>query len=248
MIGIIGFGMVGQAVDQGFDCESIISDPAYNAVTVEDVCCANVEVIFICVPTPTDDSNYRLLRSILTQIKKTTYKGLIVVKSTILPEYLNEFDVVYNPEFLSRATAADDFVNPPMVILGGDPDKTQRLLDIYKQHSRVNLEQVFLTDIATAALTKYTMNAFYALKVTYMNAIYDIAHDLGADYAQMIDMLAQHPWMGTHHFQVPGPDGIRGFGGPCLPKDTQALSTKYNVELLTQVLNLNKNYRGSNDN
>jgi UDP-glucose 6-dehydrogenase len=49
--------------------------------------------------------------------------------------------------------------------------------------------------------------------------------------------------MGSHHFEVPGPDGKYGFGGPCLVKDTEALAVEYNIELLHKVLNLNEELR-----
>jgi UDP-glucose 6-dehydrogenase len=51
--------------------------------------------------------------------------------------------------------------------------------------------------------------------------------------------------MGTHHFAVPGPDGERGFGGPCLPKDTKALVDEYDIKLLSKTLELNEEYRSS---
>ena len=55
MIGIIGYGMVGKAVANGFDrTDTVISDPAYNSTSVSDVCAKNPEAIFICVPTPTE--------------------------------------------------------------------------------------------------------------------------------------------------------------------------------------------------
>ena len=242
MIGIIGYGMVGKAVVYGFPIiPHIISDPQYNNTSIVQVCDADPLAIFVCVPTPTDNTNYSILKGVLHQIKDLNYKGLIVVKSTILPEHLEEFDVVYNPEFLSRSTANEDFINPPMVIIGGD--RGQELLDLYKTYSIVNTDKVFLLDIKTASLIKYAMNSFYALKVTYMNSIFDISQSMGADYLKITEVLSQHPWMGTHHFQVPGPDGHRGFGGPCLPKDTQALTDKYNVELLSKVLELNNIYR-----
>jgi UDPglucose 6-dehydrogenase len=243
MIGIIGYGMVGKAVEFGFsNTEVIYSDPEYNTTTIEDVCRANPSAIFVCVPTPTDDTNYSLLRSVLDTIQQN-YTGITVVKSTVLPQYLDGYDVVYNPEFLSRATANNDFVNPPMVILGGPMDKTQKLADIYRSYSTVNMDQVVFTDIKTAALAKYCMNSFYATKVTFMNQMYDVAQQLGVEWNQVTDILAKQPWMGTHHFQVPGPDGQRGFGGPCLPKDTEALTKEFEVPLLDTVLLLNKVYR-----
>lgn len=242
MLGIIGYGMVGKAVKNGFPAvDFIISDPKYNSITVSDVCKANPEAIFVCIPTPTDDTNYSTLLGVLNQIALTNYKGIVVVKSTILPQYIQDYDVVFNPEFLSRATANDDFINPPMVILAGN--RADELLEIYKKHSVVKLDNVFLTDIKTACLTKYVMNSFYATKITFMNAMYDIAQEVGANYDSMCFMLSKHPWMGEHHFQVPGPDGQRGFGGPCLPKDTEALTKEFEVPLLDSVLLLNKVYR-----
>ena len=42
MIGIIGYGMVGKAVANGFDrTDTVISDPAYNSTSVSDVCAKN---------------------------------------------------------------------------------------------------------------------------------------------------------------------------------------------------------------
>jgi UDPglucose 6-dehydrogenase len=245
-IGIIGYGMVGKAVAYGFSkADIIISDPQYNSVTIRDICNQNPVAIFICVPTPTDDTDYAVLKNVLREIVHSGYIGLTVVKSTILPHHLDEFNILYNPEFLSRATSLNDFVNPPMIIIGGD--RGDELLEIYKKYSTVNVSKVFLTDIKTASLSKYSMNSFYALKVTYMNSIYDAAQELGADYSKIVEILSQHPWMGTHHFQVPGPDGQRGFGGPCLPKDTEALTNRFDIKLLDTVLLLNKEYRNKGE-
>jgi UDPglucose 6-dehydrogenase len=246
MIGIIGYGMVGKAVEHGFSKTTcIISDPKYNTTTIKEVVDANPVAIFVCVPTPTDGSNYAILKRVLTEVKSANYTGITVVKSTILPHYLEVFDVVYNPEFLSRATSLQDFVNPPMLLIGGR--RANELLDIYKQYSTVDLNKVFITDIPTASMVKYTMNSFYALKVTFMNQMFDVAQDIGVDWDNAAMILAEHPWMGSHHFQVPGPDGKRGFGGPCLPKDTEAMVNNYDISILQEVLKLNKKYRNDND-
>jgi UDPglucose 6-dehydrogenase len=246
MIGIIGYGMVGKAVEHGFSKTTcIISDPKYNTTTIKEVVDANPTAIFVCVPTPTDGSNYAILKRVLTEVKSANYTGITVVKSTILPHYLEVFDVVYNPEFLSRATSLQDFVSPPMVLIGGR--RANELLDVYKQYSTVDLSKVFITDIPTASMVKYTMNSFYALKVTFMNQMFDVAQGIGVDWDNAAMILAEHPWMGSHHFQVPGPDGKRGFGGPCLPKDTEAMVNNYDISILQEVLKLNKKYRNDND-
>jgi nucleotide sugar dehydrogenase len=244
MIGIIGYGMVGKAVEYGFDkTECVISDPAYGLTDIVDVVQVDPEAIFVCVPTPTDNDNYSLLCGVIKDIKSAGYAGLVVVKSTVPSQYIEEFDVVYNPEFLSRATANQDFVRPPFVLLGGRSELTRQVADIYRKYSQVRLEKIVYTDIKTACLAKYTMNSFYATKVTFMNQIYDVAQRIGVNWDELISILSAQPWMGTHHFQVPGPDGSRGFGGPCLPKDTEALVKEFDVRLLKTVLELNKEYR-----
>jgi UDPglucose 6-dehydrogenase len=241
MIGIIGYGMVGKAVEYGFSkVQIVISDPAYNSLTVRDLAELNPEAIFVCVPTPTDDSNYSNLISVLDELQ-IYYSGLVIVKSTVPPSYLEKFDIVFNPEFLSRATSLDDFVNPQYLILAGT--KAKEAEELYNKYSTVKTEHTFIVDIPTAALIKYTMNCFYALKITYMNSIYDIANQVGADYNTMTTILSKHPWMGSHHFQVPGPDGQRGFGGPCLPKDTEAMIKEFDFKLLADIASLNIKYR-----
>ena len=244
MIGIIGYGFVGKAVEFAFkNAQILICDPEYSVLTVKDLAYSSCDAIFVCVPTPTDDTNYQTLKDVLDIIKETEYKGIVVVKSTVLPQHLEGYDVVYNPEFLSRATANSDFTNPPMMIIGGDSEKAERLVSIYKQYSTVQTDKVFLTDIKTASLAKYAMNSFYATKITFMNQLFDVAGQIGVEWDDVKLILSNHPWMGTHHFDVPGPDGERGFGGPCLPKDTEALTKYYDLPLLQEVLKLNTEYR-----
>lgn len=242
MIGIIGYGMVGKALRCGFPAvPCIISDPTYNQITVEDVCIASPSAIFVCVPTPTDSTNYSLITDILTRIRQRHYTGLLIVKSTVPFKYIEQFDIIYNPEFLSRATYMEDFINPPFLILGGT--NADQALQLYDCHSIVNTPHKFITDVKTASMIKYVANTFFALKVTYMNMIYDIANEHGADYSMIVDVLSKHPWMGSNHFMVPGPDGKRGFGGPCLPKDTKAFAEEFDIDLLRTVMQLNAQHR-----
>ena len=54
--------------------------------------------------------------------------------------------------------------------------------------------------------------------------------------------------MGNSHMQVPGPDGEPGFGGHCLPKDTEALlnyANKKNIKMsvLRKAVQTNKKIR-----
>lgn len=244
-IGIVGYGMVGKAVKRGFEfIESIIVDPQYTSTTIRQLCKAKPLAIFVCVPTPTDDTNYSNLLGVLAEIKGTGYEGHVIVKSTVLPHYIEPYDVVYNPEFLSRATSYQDFVRPPILVIGANTkEQAESVKHLYVCYSDVRTDNIMLTDIKTAALVKYTFNSFYATKITFMNEIYDVAQKMGVNYNGLVEILEKQPWMGTHHFRVPGPDGKRGYGGPCLPKDLVAFAREYNITLLKGVHELNKRFR-----
>lgn len=243
MIGIIGYGFVGKAVEFGFpNVDKIISDPAYNSVTLNDVLSKNPTCVFLCLPTPTNDTNYSLIKSVLNEIKDYGYKGLVVIKSTILYHHIEDYDVILNPEFLSRGTSNEDFINPPFVIMGGKSESLVKLKDIYEKYSIVDLKNVVMTDLKTASLVKYTFNTFFSTKVTFFNEIYEICEKVGVSYEEIKKIIKKNPWIANKHIDVPGHEG-RGFSGPCLPKDTEALMNEYDVKLLKSVLDRNEEFR-----
>ena len=86
-----------------------------------------------------------------------------------------------------------------------------------------NLEEVKHCSIGEASLAKYTINSFLATKVAFMNELWGIATAFGLDYDTVAEMVKLDPRIGKSHMQVPGPDGLFGFGGACFPKDTSAL-------------------------
>ena len=58
--------------------------------------------------------------------------------------------------------------------------------------------------------------------------------------------------LGDTHWQVPGPDGDYGFGGHCLPKDTNAIKYEANsfgvkTKVLDTILKKNDKIRKNRD-
>lgn len=233
-LGIIGKGFVGSAVANGFDkdCEQIIVDPKYTDNTLEDV--LNCKLIFVCVPTPVADDgccDTTIANEVFAELHRLQYKGVVVIKSTIIPDYLHEFKknyglkIVYNPEFLTEANANEDFKNPPFQVFGGKWRDCEVVEKAYLRHSSVKIVPTFKVDLTTASLLKYTINSWLATKVTFFNEL-KILHELGSSmvsWEQFTDMLSRDERVGKTHLQVPGTDGKYGFGGHCFPKDTEAL-------------------------
>jgi UDPglucose 6-dehydrogenase len=246
MIGIVGYGFVGKAVEYGFSkTDHFIVDPLhFPEHSLADLVELNPEAIFVCVPTD-DGDGFATLTQTLDEIAGMDYHGVVVVKSTVLPKYLEGYNVVYNPEFLSRRTAFEDFVKPHVLVIGGQQSKAKRVLELYMNYSDVRCDNIFLTNTTTASLVKYIFNTYYATKLIFMNQMYDVVQEAGGHWGDVKQIIGKHPWVGSYHLDVPGYEG-RGFSGPCLPKDTKALANEFDVDILHKVIELNEKYRDEN--
>ena len=258
-LGIIGKGFVGSAVAHGFDkdCDQVIVDPKYTDNEITDV--LDCKLVFVCVPTPPNEDgsiNVDIVNDVLIELSMRDYKGVVVVKSTIIPDYLHEFKkefdlkIVYNPEFLTEANANEDFKNPPFQVFGGKWRDCEVVEKAYLRYSSVRIVPTFKVDLTTASLLKYTINSWLATKVTFFNELKQL-HELGSSmvsWEQFTDMLSRDDRMGNSHMKVPGPDGEPGFGGHCFPKDTEALlhyanNKNIKMSVLRKAVQTNKKLR-----
>jgi UDPglucose 6-dehydrogenase len=80
------------------------------------------------------------------------------------------------------------------------------------------------TELELAEFFKYSVNSLIAVVVSYANGLYDGCQAIGLDYTELVRLLRLDPRLAGCPLDVPGPDGRRGWGGSCLPKDTSALS------------------------
>lgn len=237
-LGIIGYGFVGNAVAHAFNnnVDKFIVDPKYWGRTIDDLMeVLDPHAIFVCVPTPTSlsgEADTAIIMGVFKHLHDIDYDGIVVVKSTVpanvmmLVNDIYNLRIVYNPEFLSEKTAFEDFINPPMQILGGELEDCNTVEYMYKNNSKVKIVTTYKTDIATACLTKYAINSFLSTKLIFMNEMKEVLSksEAASTWEQFADILACDPRIGKTHMEVPGHDGKRGFGGNCLPKDTKALA------------------------
>ena len=249
-IGIIGLGFVGKALRNGLkeNIDSIEIDPKLNT-NIEDLKNHKPELVFICVPAPMNDDgsqNINIVKDVINEINQFDTNLLIVLKSTILPKYVKEIskkskNLVINPEFLREKSANEDFINSEIIIFGGLADNCKKLSYFYKNHTNCKCKEYTITDGVSASLIKYTINSFLALKVTFFNEIKFVFDSLNSkdDWLNFISALSKDKRIGDSHMNVPGPDGRYGFGGPCFPKDVNAL-IEYSKEIGNELSLLNK--------
>lgn len=124
--------------------------------------------------------------------------------------------LAWNPEFLREGHAIKDTLEPDRVVYGVRPGDTQSVAMLDELYAPVLASGVsrMVTDFATAELVKVAANAFLATKISFINAMAEIAEVAGADIGQLADALGQDPRIGRRFLNA----GL-GFGGGCLPKD-----------------------------
>lgn len=133
--------------------------------------------------------------------------------------------LVWNPEFLREGWAVQDTIDPDRLVAGvpaGEEGETAAsvLREVY--HPSVAKGTPFIvTDYATAELVKVSANAFLATKISFINAMAEIAEVTGADVTQLADAIGHDARIGRRFLGA----GI-GFGGGCLPKDIRAFSAR----------------------
>src|SRR5262249_20926394 len=131
-----------------------------------------------------------------------------------------DFGVCVNPEFMREGTSIADFYKPIFTLIGELDERSGSVVEeIYKDISA----PIIRTKIRVAEMTKYTCNAFHALKVVFANEIGNICKRLDIDSHEVMDIFCIDREMNlSPYYFKPG----FAFGGSCLPKDIRALLYK----------------------
>ncbi|MBK64506.1 MAG: hypothetical protein CMB47_03160 [Euryarchaeota archaeon] len=245
-IGIIGVGVVGKAMKNGFENshEIFLHDPKLGT-ELRDVT-DNTDFSYIAVPTPsnpeTGECDISIIESILDKIPDGQR---IMIKSTVIPgstKYLQEkyprLIIGCSPEFLRSATSEDDFKNQDLLVVGANDKELAE--EVFRHHLEAGVmrkKQFFHVTPTQAELVKYAKNSFYAMKVIFANQFHDLAKTLGEEWRDVKEIITtdQEQMIGPSHLNSPE-GGNRGFGGECLPKD--ALALKFQLEKMKIKYNL----------
>jgi UDPglucose 6-dehydrogenase len=195
-------------------------------------------IYFVCVPTPMHEdgsADLSIVESVLTELATQPGERIAVVKSTVPPgsteRWNKEFEssglrVVFCPEFLTEANALDDMRNQNRIVLGGPRPHINKVKAIFQ--AAFPKVPIIKTSSTTAECVKYTTNCFLATKIAFANELAQICEALDAsglniDYDKVIEYSKFDERLGNYGWTVPGPDGHRGFGLSCFPKDINAL-------------------------
>jgi UDPglucose 6-dehydrogenase len=125
--------------------------------------------------------------------------------------------IAWNPEFLREGFAVRDTRTPDRIVIGvQNSDDEQKLKSVYAPQLSKDIP-LLVVDLATAELVKVSANAYLATKISFINAMSEIADKTGADVVALADAIGLDPRIGRKFLGA----GV-GFGGGCLPKDIRA--------------------------
>jgi UDPglucose 6-dehydrogenase len=211
--------------------QSVIASGRVRFQEAHDENSASADLHFICVGTPqllgSTAADTSFVKAAAAELAKHLKPDAVVAgKSTVpvgtasklhkLMSDIAGFDVhlAWNPEFLREGTALEDSLRPDRIVVGA---WTQHSIDVIKTAYApiLNLGTPFLAlDVPTAELVKVAANAFLATKISFINAMAEVAEVAGADAVALAQAIGYDERIGKKFLRT----GI-GFGGGCLPKD-----------------------------
>ena len=249
---IVGHGFVGSAIASLFsDEEKIIVDPKFTDNKISDNPGVPFDAVFVSVDTPKAEG-FKLLDSILQELDYNMVEGTpVCCKSTATPEFYynvsqkyKNIKIVHSPEYLNKTNPIKMFQGQKFFIIGGDQHAAMTVGHIFK--SRLNhVKNIRYTDIKTAAMVKYSENAFLAMRVTFFNEVYKMHKSQGCEstYEEFAEMVGLDERIGQSHSKVPGSDGKFGWDSHCFNKDLYELEQFGRSPLIKFIRELNAEHR-----
>ena len=201
-----------------------------------------LDVIFICVPTPHDSAkspDLSFIRAASHEIGQRLRAGqLIILESTTYPGTTEEvmlplleqsglkpgedFAVAFSPERVDPGNKQFDTSTTPKVVGGLTPECARLTKLVFEQIiDGGNGHSVHLVSSPRAAeMTKLLENCFRSVNIALVNELALLSDRMGINIWEVIDAAATKPF-GYMAF-YPGP----GVGGHCIPVDPYYLSWK----------------------
>ena len=236
LVGFIGQGFIGKNMADDFmdrDYDIVRYDRGKFLRNKDFI--AMCDFVFIAVPTPStpkgfDDSILKEVVGLVGDNKVAIIKSTIKIGTTEkLQKLYPKKYIIHSPEFLTEKNAKNDARFPERNIVGYT-NKSKKVastvLDILPK-----AKHNFIVPCKEAELTKYTGNAFLALKVIFANTIFNLAQANKIDYDKVVEMVGYDSRIGHSHFKIKhqgrGKKAGRGAGGHCFIKDFSALVEMY---------------------
>ncbi|MCL2797816.1 MAG: hypothetical protein FWD58_07165 [Firmicutes bacterium] len=219
---IVGYGNIGKHIyDEFKTLKPDIYDPHIPPYSFRQD--KHYDIAFICVPTDSLPGG-SCDTSIVEKAVMDTDAEIIVIKSTIPPGTtcrliaLTGKKVIFSPEHYGVTQHCK--TDPGFVVLGGEKSLCVVIAQAYYKVKN-GYYKILFTDSVTAELSKYMLNSFLALKVTFCNEFAALAERFGVSYPELRELFIADERIGpSHTFCYPDKPY---YDSHCFNKDVPAL-------------------------
>ena len=194
------------------------------------------EFIVICTPTNYDSSTNQFDTSSIERViervlKNNVNKATIIIKSTVPIGYTKKIrkifsykKIIFSPEFLREGSALKDNLYPSRVIIGGKQVYAKKFANILVDSAKLNRDEIPLLFMGSneAEAVKLFANTYLAMRIAYFNELDSFCAEKKLDTNVIINGIGHDSRIGNYYNNP-----SFGYGGYCLPKDTQQLKKNY---------------------
>ncbi len=193
------------------------------------------DIVIIATPTNYDVTSGKFdtstVEASIKSIRLQNAKVPIVIKSTIPIGFTDlmqaQFDdmILFMPEFLREGQALSDNLHPSRIIVGAAKSQYKNavaLTTLYQQASNETEVPTLLMPPAEAESVKLFANSYLAMRIAFFNELDSFAEKQQLSSQAIINGMGFDSRIGQHYNNP-----SFGYGGYCLPKDTQQLKANY---------------------